>query len=75
MNLIEKIKELIFWNHGRVFSIDRELGEIVIRTKDDFHKIYYDATTQEAGMYVGESVKYRLIKDADRKRIMVRCYE
>lgn len=72
------IEEKMFWTSGRVFSINDEIGEVIIKSDNDFQKIYYDPTEGQPGVYVGEPVKYKFISDPNndkKKKIVVRSHE
>jgi len=73
--MLEFIKELIMWKKARVFAINYEMGEVILKTKNDMHKIYFDPDKEEAGIHVNEVVLFRFVTIDGKKRLVLRTRE
>jgi len=73
--MLERLKELIMWKKARVFSIDYETGEVILKTKNDMFKIYFSPDKEEAGIHVNEEVLYRYINVNNSKKLLMRVKE
>jgi len=70
--MLERIKELIMWKKARVFSIDMDMGEVVLRSRKDFHKIYFMPYEEEAGLSVGDEILFRFVTVDGKRKILTR---
>jgi len=60
------------WKKARVFSIDYDIGEVILKTKNDMFKIYFSPDEEEAGLHVNEVVLFRYIMVDGKKKLVIR---
>jgi len=73
--MLEFLKELIMWKKARVFSIDYDIGEVILKTKNDMFKVYFSPDEEEAGLHVNEVVLFRYIMVDGKKKLVIRTRE
>jgi len=63
------------WKKARVFSIDYDIGEVILKTKNDMFKVYFSPDEEEAGLHVNEVVLFRYIMVDGKKKLVIRTKE
>jgi len=63
------------WKKARVFSIDYDIGEVILKTKNDMFKVYFSPDEEEAGLHVNEVVLFRHIMVDGKKKLVIRTKE